>query len=165
MRTLFTKRVFAALLGLAPVLLVQPARAVVYYYTISDIDGVGTFGTFNGAGSFTEGTSLTSSITINELQPGPTTYTYTFTGPLNGAGYTEKSQQPATPCIIAGCTGSIPSTNATLLVDFLGSLGTVEVDFEDNGEIYIGTGVVSLAEVRRRHPAPARRLRNPQPGS
>jgi hypothetical protein len=112
MRTLFTKRVFAALLGLAPVLVVQPAWAVVQYCTISEIQLSGFFGGVTGGGSFTEGTSLTSSVTVTES----TLYTYTFTGPLNGPGYTEKSQQPPTLCVIAGCVPgtTIPSTYANL---------------------------------------------------
>jgi PEP-CTERM motif len=144
MRTLFTVRLFAGLLALTPILS-QPAWAMVQYYTISDIDLTGLFGIVSGGGSFTMGSSETSSVTVTEMQPGPFNYTYTFTGPLNGAGYTQKSQQPATPCITEGCSPgeTFPSTNAGLNVDFLGVTGTVAVDFEDNGEIYTGTGVIS----------------------
>jgi hypothetical protein len=84
-------------------------------------------------------------ITIDEVQPGAT-YTYNFQNG-NGTGDFDpvKSQQPATPCVILGCTGPILSTNADFDL-FFTHLGTVSATFEDNGETYSGTAFVAVSK-------------------
>lgn len=79
-----------------------------------------------------------SSMTVTGASDSAYQYTYTFSGPLNGPGYTETSQIPPTPCIIFGCTPSGPGT-AGLHVS---SVNTVlaDLNFEDTGEDFIGTG-------------------------
>lgn len=73
-----------------------------------------------------------SGITVTENP----SYTYTFTGPLNGAGYTQVSQIPPTPCVLLGCVPSGPG-NAGLHLAPLG--GSVSLNFEDSGEDFLGS--------------------------
>jgi PEP-CTERM motif len=111
-------------------------------YVVSDVDLTGLFGTVSGGGTFSS--AGPANLTIDEVQPGAT-YTYNFQNGNGTGGFDPvKSQQPATPCIIAGCTGTIPSTNAEFDLDFT-QPGTVNASFEDNGETYSGTAFVAVS--------------------
>jgi hypothetical protein len=66
-------------------------------------------------------------------------YDYTFTGPLNGAGYTQTSQIPPTPCIIVGCIPSGPGQAGIHLAPINNNL-FASLEFEDTGELYTGVG-------------------------
>ena len=65
-------------------------------------------------------------------------YSYIFSGPLNGAGYTQVSQLPPTPCILLGCPpdGFLPPGQAGLHVAPSG--GSASVFFVDTGEDFTG---------------------------
>src|ERR1700722_14593187 len=76
--------------------------------TLSNGSATGFFGGVVISGSFTIGGPNTSSINVtggpNSNYCSPGTCSYTFTGPLDGAGYTETSQLPPPVCILEGCT-------------------------------------------------------------
>jgi len=93
----------------------------------------GFFGGVDVSGSFSADFA-NSSITVSGA------YDYTFTGPLNGPGYTQTSQIPPTPCIILGCTTSSPGT-AGLHVSPVNDV-LADLNFEDTGEDFIGTGAL-----------------------
>jgi hypothetical protein len=100
----------------------------------------GPFGGYDVSGSFTIGaTPELSNITVNG--PG-IPYSYTFSGPLNGPGYTEPSELPPTPCILEGCT-SIPPGQAGLFVAPQNSNTIAGLEFEDTGEPFVGLGYLS----------------------
>jgi hypothetical protein len=111
-------------------------------YVVSDVDLTGLFSSMSGGGTFSS--TGPANLTADEVQPGAT-YTYNFQNG-NGTGDFDpvKSQQPATPCVILGCTGPIPSTNADFDL-FFTHLGTVGATFEDNGETYSGTAFVAVS--------------------
>jgi hypothetical protein len=77
----------------------------------------------------------TSNITITEALG----LSYTFTGPLNGSGYTQVSQLPPTPCDLEGCApGSFePPGNATLFVAPTNNV-SAGLEFGDTGEVFTG---------------------------
>ena len=118
--------------------------------TISNGTATGFFGGYNISGTFTQGANPnTSNITVAGA------YTYTFTGPLDGPGYTQTSKIPPPPCDILGCTPgeTVAPGVATLSVgeptDVLASLG-----FEDTGEIFTGYGTLSCQTVSSSSPPP-----------
>jgi hypothetical protein len=76
----------------------------------------------------------TSNISI--IEPA-NSISYTFTGPLNGSGYTQVSQQPPTPCDIAGCTGNLPPGQATLFVAPTNNV-SAGLEFGDSGDVFTG---------------------------
>jgi hypothetical protein len=77
----------------------------------------------------------TSNITVAE-QNG---ISYTFTGPLNGAGYTQVSQLPLTPCVLLGCAPGtfLPPGNATLFVAPTNNV-SAGLEFAYTGEVFTG---------------------------
>lgn len=132
------------------------ARADLIQWTLQNVKLIGTFGTVNVTGTFDTGGpgALTSNITAVEIQPNPVAggpaimYTYNFSGPLNGPDYNNfPSQQPPTPCIIAGCsgtTGPIPgflNLNPIITGNPPGPYD-IGASFEDNEEIYTGSGTI-----------------------
>jgi len=82
-----------------------------------------------------------SSITVSGPPSSAYGYSYTFSGPLNGAGYIETSQIPPTPCIILGCIPSGPGQAGLHVAPGSGSVPT-SLDFEDTGEEFFGTGTL-----------------------
>jgi len=124
--------------------------------TISNGTATGIFGGVNVSGTYTLGlTPNTSNITVAGTSNSAYTYSYTFTGPVDGAGYTQTSKIPPVPCIVAGCPpgGTEPPGAATLSVaevsPTLASLG-----FEDTGEIFTGYGTLSCQTAGNSSPPP-----------
>ena len=107
-------------------------------YTVNGT-ATGFFGGVDVSGWFSSDFN-DSSITVNGASNSAYAFTYTFAGPLNGAGYTQTSQIPPTPCIIFGCIPSGPGqaglhvapTNAVL----------ASLNFEDSGELFLGIGTL-----------------------
>ncbi len=79
---------------------VSAVRADVIQWTINGVlININGFGSVTVSGYFDEGAPV-SDITVVENG----LYTYTFTGAVNGADYSNQpSQQPPTLCILAGC--------------------------------------------------------------
>jgi hypothetical protein len=165
-------RVHAAarrLLGLAPrllavatALIVMPmmggaARAATLTYTLSDADLTSfLWGTITSVtGTLTLGPTTTSSaVTVTE----PATYgaTYTFTGKINGAGYTEVSQFQV-PCVILGCTTPPTAYAGLSLQPPIGAATQyISADFGDGGYggEYGGTVLATLTSGPSPSPAP-----------
>lgn len=105
-------------------------------------DATGFFGGVEIAGWF-DSIHDTSSITVSGAPNSVYQYTYTFTGPLNFAGYTQTSQIPPTPCIILGCIPSLPG-HAGLRVSPVNGV-TASLGFEDTGELFTGSGTLASA--------------------
>jgi len=153
--TLLAKRLSGAL-ALASILgLASPSLAATYFYQISDVSLTGFFGTESGGGTFDSGGN--SSVSIQEHQPPSTTYTYTLSGPADGAGWNNiPSQQPPTLCIIAGCNnGIVPGSpfpfsfglNLGLLPGKVGQSISVGAFSEDDLEDYSGTATITLLRI------------------
>jgi hypothetical protein len=103
--------------------------------TLSNGTASGFFGGVVISGSFTSGAKPdTSSINVsgapNSNYCSPGTCSYTFTGPLDGAGYTQTSQMPPPVCDVEFCT---PGT----------TIGLASLGFEDSDELFSGYGTVS----------------------
>ena len=98
---------------------------------------VGFFGGVDVSGWFSADYTA-SSITVSGPPGSAYPYVYTFSGPLNGPGYTQVSQIPPIPCVLEGCTGPLPPGNAALFMaptnNFLAGL-----QFGDTGEVFTGT--------------------------
>ena len=94
----------------------------------------GFFGGVNVSGWYS---ADQSSSTINIIEA--LGISYTFTGPLNGSGYTQVSQLPPTPCVLEGCTPgeTLPPGNATLFVAPTNNV-SAGVEFGDTGEVFTG---------------------------
>jgi hypothetical protein len=94
----------------------------------------GFFGGVNVSGWYS---ADQSSSTINIIEA--LGISYTFTGPLNGSGYTQVSQLPPTPCVLEGCTPgeTLPPGNATLFVAPTNNV-SAGVQFGDTGEVFTG---------------------------
>jgi hypothetical protein len=121
----------------------ETAQAKVQFWTMTGVAMTGIFGTISGGGTFTtgKGAADTSNMTINENIPG-TPYTYNFTGPVNGSGWTQTSQ------IIPSCILGPPCPpvgTATFHLDSSILPGPVAVSFEDTGMVYSGRAVLSVA--------------------
>ncbi|MBZ5610832.1 MAG: hypothetical protein LAP38_21420 [Acidobacteriia bacterium] len=118
--------------------------------TISNGLATGVFGGVLISGTFTSGASPeTSSIAANRDPNSVYMYSYTFTGPLNGLGYTQTSKMPAPPCILGPpCPG--PGT-ASLHVS-IANATMVSLGFEDSAELFTGFG--SLSCVTQSGPPP-----------
>jgi hypothetical protein len=99
---------------------------------------VGFFGGVDVSGWYSADFT-SSNIAVTE----PYGISYTFTGPLNGAGYSQVSQLPPTPCVLEGCTpGSfLPPGQATLFVSPTNN-AVAGLQFGDTGEVF--TGVEAL---------------------
>lgn len=118
-----------------------PATALIC--TVSNGIATGFFGGVDADGYFTSGaTPDTSSLIVSGGSNSAYAYSYTFTGPLNGAGYLQTSQIPLTPCILEGCTPSGPG-QAGLHVVPNGPNTSAALLFEDTGEVFIGSGTLS----------------------
>jgi hypothetical protein len=101
----------------------------------------GFFGGVDVMGSFTvDGANNTSSIGVSGASNSVYQFSYVFTGPLNGAGYTQVSVMPPTPCVLLGCVPSGPN-HAGLAVSLQDN--TAGLFFEDSGEVF--TGVANLS--------------------
>jgi hypothetical protein len=112
----------------------------------------GFFGGYNISGSYTiDATPNTSSIVVSGAA-----YNYTFTGPLNGPGYTETSQIPGPPCDIEGCAPNtfLPPGEATLSVFPNDTNTSAALGFEDTGEIFTGYGTLSCTAAGPPPPPP-----------
>src|SRR5579863_8065406 len=74
---------------------------------------VGFFGGVDVSGWFSADYN-TSNITVSGPPGSAYPYVYTFSGPLNGPGYTQVSQLPPTPCVLLGCAPGtfLPPGNA-----------------------------------------------------
>jgi len=98
----------------------------------------GFFGGVNVSGWYSADL-MSSNIAVTEAL-GPS---YTFSGPLNGPGYTQVSQLPPTPCVLEGCTPgeTLPPGQATLFVSPTDSV-SAGLQFGDTGEVF--TGVETL---------------------
>ncbi|HYL75673.1 MAG TPA: hypothetical protein VEU96_15775 [Bryobacteraceae bacterium] len=94
----------------------------------------GFFGGVDVSGWFSADFS-SSSITVSGPPSSAYPYSYTFSGPLNGAGYTQTSQIPPTPCIIFGC---VPSGAGQAGLHVAPVSGSASLNFEDTGEDFIG---------------------------
>ena len=99
---------------------------------------VGFFGGVDVSGWFSADYN-TSNITVSGPPGSAYPYVYTFSGPINGAGYTQVSQIPPTPCVLLGCApGSfLPPGNASV---FLAPTNNVlaGLQFGDTGEVFTG---------------------------
>jgi len=100
---------------------------------------IGVFGGVDVTGSYSADLSQ-SSITVYGAPGSVYTYSYTFTGPVNGKGYSQTSQIPPLPCIIAGCIMTAPG-QASLSVFPVTSV-LADIGFEDTGELFTGTGTL-----------------------
>jgi hypothetical protein len=128
--------------------------------TISNGLATGFFGGVDISGSYTSGaTPDTSSITVrgdpNSNYCSPGTCSYTFTGPLNGAGYTQTSQMPPPVCDIEGCTPgtTIGPGTATLHV-YQANATQASLGFEDTDELFSGYGTLSCVAKATPPPPP-----------
>ena len=139
----FHLRVFAPLAAAAGlVVAAQPVHASTIW-TLTDDTLSGPFFGATASGTFTTGATVdTSDITVIEGD----TYTYTFTGPVNGPGWTQPTQIPATPCtLLGGCPPPTPLSAGFFLGSFSGP-GPVGTNFEDAGELSSGTGMLTAVE-------------------
>ncbi len=128
--------------------------------TITNGLATGFFGGVDISGSFTSGaTTNISSITVkgdpNSNYCSPGTCSYTFTGPLDGAGYTETSQMPPPVCDVEGCTpgSTLPPGTATLHV-YEASPTLASLGFEDSDELFSGYGTLSCTTKSGSPPPP-----------
>jgi hypothetical protein len=99
---------------------------------------VGFFGGVDVSGWFSTDFS-TSNITVSGPPGSAYPYVYTFSGPLNGPGYTQVSQIPPTPCVLSGCPpgGFLLPGNATVFVAPTNN-ALAGVQFGDTGEVFTG---------------------------
>jgi hypothetical protein len=121
--------------------------------TLTNGTATGFFGGVTASGTFTSGaTPDTSSITVSE-PAGP--YTYTFTGPSDGPGWTQVSQIVVF-CVLAGCPpppSILPPGAAIFRLLDQGS-GVAAISFEDTGELFTGFGTLSCVSVTPPPPPP-----------
>jgi hypothetical protein len=133
------------------------AHAATLTYTLSDADLTSfLWGTITSVtGTLTLGPTTTSSaVTVTE----PATYgaSYTFTGKINGAGYTEVSQFQL-PCIIFGCTTPPTAYAGLSLQPPIGAATQyISAEFGDGGYggEYGGTVLATLTSGPSPSPAP-----------
>jgi hypothetical protein len=140
--------------AVAPLLTVS-AHAATVTYTLSDADLTSfLWGTITSiTGTLTLGaTSTSSSVTVTE----PSTYgaSYTFSGPINGSGYTEASQFPVM-CVVLNCGTPPPAYAGLYLQPPIGAATQlISASFGDGG--YGGEyGGTVLATVSDSPPPPA----------
>jgi len=115
--------------------------------TLTNGLATGVFGGVDVSGSFTIGaTPDVSTILVSGDPNSVYRLSYTFTGPLNGPGYTQISQITI-PCITAGCPpgGILPPGMAGLHV--VPQNTSASLNFEDSGEDFIGLGTLSCTTV------------------
>jgi hypothetical protein len=117
-------------------------RADIVKYTIDSMELSGFFGTANVSGYWEIGAPV-SSISVEEMD-NPSTYTYTFTGEVDGPDYTQGSKQPAPPCIIFPCT-PMP-TYVTFSIGALTSTLAVG-QLTDSGEDFSGHGSITESSI------------------
>lgn len=110
--------------------------------TLSNGLATGFFGGVAVSGQFTSGVGPAdvSSITVTGAPNSVYQINYTFTGPLNGPGYTQTSKMP--PLCILGppCP---PPGQAGLHVGPPNGNSIASLAFEDTGELFTGSGTVS----------------------
>jgi hypothetical protein len=99
----------------------------------------GPFGGYNISGSFS---GPTGAVPTQSTIIASGAYVYTFTGPLNGSGYTLPSQLPVTPCVLAGCPPPTP-LYADLHVAPNDTNTSAALQFTDAGEPFDGIGTLS----------------------
>jgi hypothetical protein len=137
------------------ILLQGPDFAQTTTCTLSNGTVNGPFGGYDVSGSFSGpagAVATTSSITVNG--PG-IPYSYTFTGPLNGAGYVQPSQLPPTPCDILGCTpGTVVPLYASLHVAPNDTNTSIALAFTDTGEPFNGLANLSCTTAGSPPPPP-----------
>ena len=116
--------------------------------TLTNGTATGFFGGVTAAGTFTVGANPnTSNITVGGLYFGGN-YSYTFTGPLAGPGYTQTSEIPGALCVVEGCPpgGTLPPGVATFGLFDQGN-GNATLSFEDTGELFGGFGTLSCSAI------------------
>lgn len=108
---------------------------------------VGFFGGVDVSGWFSADYT-TSSITVSGPPSSAYPYVYTFTGPLNGAGYTQVSQIPPIPCLLEGCPpgGFLPPGQATLFVSPTNDV-SAGLQFGDTGEVFTGAETLTYGGI------------------
>jgi hypothetical protein len=119
--------------------------------TLSNGLATGFFGGVNISGSFTIGVTPSdrSIITVNDLQ---VTDPYHFTGPLNGTGYLQPSQIN-TPCVLQGCGPTpIPGYAGLHVTPDVGGNSAL-LNFDDEGETFVGTATLSCSSFPYTPPA------------
>ncbi len=105
--------------------------------TISNATAIGFFGIVDVSGTFTTGAiQNTSIVTVSGVNG---VNNYTFTGPLNGPGYTQTSKLP--PLCILG--PPCPPPGEALLHVGTPNNTMVSLVFEDTGELFTGSGDLS----------------------
>ena len=108
--------------------------------TLTNGTATGTFGSVNISGSFTYNPN-TSNIVVSGQYYG-CNCSYTFTGPLNGADYTQPSEVPPTPCIIGGGTCPPPVTLNAVFGVFANE-NSATLSFTDGILLFAGYGTLS----------------------
>jgi hypothetical protein len=122
--------------------LMSPASAAVTIWTLSDDTNTGADNSATASGTFTTGAHFdTSDITVVENPGSSESYTYTFTGPYDGPGWTQLSQMPPPACIIEPC--DFPPTYAGFSLGYFSGPGPVGTGFEDTGQIATGVGTLT----------------------
>src|SRR5581483_9534623 len=101
----------------------------------------GVFGGVDVSGQFTVGVSPdVSTMVVKGDANSVYQYSYTFTGPLNGPGYTETSKIPPVCLLGPPCP---PPGQAGLHVFTQSGNNSASLAFEDTGELFTGSGTVS----------------------
>jgi hypothetical protein len=105
------------------------------------------------SGTYTvNATPNTSTIVVKGDPNSAYQYSYTFTGPLNGPGYTQTSQMPPPPCILGPPCPTVGT--ATLVVDTFNGNNTAGLSFTDSAELFTGSGTLSCVTISAPPPPP-----------
>jgi hypothetical protein len=102
-------------------------------WTLSNVEMKGFWGEATATGFFETGacgSSCLSNITVIEGA-----YSYSFTGPMGGLGWTVPSQQPPPSCVLGGCSGTLYAA-LSLLSPFTGLDSAAFFSLSDAGEIF-----------------------------